>query len=264
VECARPISQTRLRWDAGHNLILPDRSEYFWARGDGNGKGVAALAPAITVPRVDYSELSMYTEVALEKISVIVEMPYRSLDPEFAPHFAGFADMNIATKTLIFDCDLLQVAFMMRTYLPVGSPGKGLGVGHVSLEPSLIFGIKLHEEGYLQGQIAEWIPIGGDPDYAGAVLHYHFSFNQTLCRILPDVPLIGTLEFNGWSFQDGAYTDPLLGAFQQSSGTTYFDVGAGLRLFVCDRIDFGLSARIPVTDQHFASQFYRTEFRWRY
>lgn len=264
VEAARPVSHTKLRWDAGVNMILPDRSEFFWARADGMGKGPRADAPALVVPRLRYHELNLYTEIATGPLGVIVEMPYRSVDPDFAPHAAGFADMSIATKTLLFDCELLQVAMQMKTTLPTGASFKGLGVGHVSLEPSLIFGIKLHQDAYLQGQIAEWIPLGGDQAYAGAILHYHFSANQVLWRLLPDVPLIGTLEFSGFSFQDGAFTDPVLGPWQQSSDSSYFYLGAGLRMFVCDRIDFGFGVNLALTDQHFSDQLFRSEFRFRY
>jgi hypothetical protein len=263
-EGARPVSQTRIRWDAGVNMILPDRSEFFWARADGMGQGPKPQAPALVVPRLRYHELNMYTEVASGMVGIIIEFPYRSVDPEFAPHAANFGDMNTAIKTLLFDCELLQVSFMMRTFIPMGSAGKGLGVGHVSLEPSLIFGIKLHPDAYLQGQVAEWIPLGGDPAYAGAILHYHFSLNQVLYRPLPDVPLIGTLEFSGYSFQDGAFTDPVLGPYQPSGRDTYVYLGAGLRLFVCDRIDFGFGVNLALTSEHFADQLYRTEFRFRY
>ena len=264
VQAPRPVTQQRIRWDAGFDLILPDRSEYFWARADGNGRGPKPTAPALAIPRLDYNELSLYTEVALEKIGMIVVMPYRTVDPDGAPFHANFGDTSIATKTLLFDCALLQVAYQMTTHIPVGSAGKGLGTGHVSLEHSLLFGIRLHEEGYFQGELSEWIPIGGDQHYPGAIFHYHFSLNQTLYRPLPDVPIIGTLECSGYRFQDGAYTDPVFGGFQQSSGYTYFHVGAGLRMFVCDRIDIGMGFQVPLTSQHWASQLYRTEFRWRY
>src|SRR5262249_42314272 len=155
-----------------------------------------------------------------------------SLDPERNPHAGGFSDMNVGAKTLIFDCELLQIATQFRTYLPVGNFGKGLGNGHVSLEPSLLFAVKLAHDTYLQGQIAEWIPIGGDNDFQGSILHWSLSLNQVLCRILPDVPLIGTLELDGHSFQDGAFTDPLRGPFQKSSDDTYLTLGPGLRLVV--------------------------------
>jgi hypothetical protein len=263
-EAARPVTQTRLRWDAGVDVVLPDRAEYFWARADGMGKGPKPTAPFFVDPHVNYNDLSLYTEAATGKVSVIFEMPYRSVDPEFAPHEAGFGDMNIGMKTLLFDCELVQVAMIMRTYLPVGDPSKGLGTGHVSLEPSLVLGLCLGPDTFFQGQVAEWIPLGGDPSYEGAILHYHMSLNQVVWRVLPNVPLIGTAEFSGWSFQAGSYTDPFAGSLFKASGTTYADVGAGLRLVVCDRMDFGFAVSSAVTSQHFAEQLYRTEFRFRY
>jgi hypothetical protein len=264
VEGARPITQTRLRWDHGIDVVLPDRSEYFMARADGMGRGPTPVAPAIAISRLRYDDLSLYTEASTGMIGVIVEMPYRSIESPDIPHGANFGDMNIATKTLIFDCELLQVSMIMRTFLPVGNPTRGLGTGHVSLEPSLVWGIKLHCDAYFQGQICEWIPLGGDPAYMGAVLHYHFSVNEVLARILPDVPLIGTLEMSGYHFQHGAFTDPIAGSFQQSSGGAYIYFGAGLRLFVCDRIDIGTSFEVPVTSEHFANPLFRSEFRFRY
>ena len=191
VEAARPQTQQRLRWDAGLDAILPDRAEYFWARADGHGKGPSPTGGYLAVRRLTYHELSLYTEVGSSGFSLFTEVPYRSLDPTGAPHAAGFADMNVGTKTLMFDCELLQLSFQFRTHIPMSNTMKGLGTGHVSLEPSLLVGLYLGPETYLQGQVAEWIPIAGDKDYAGAILHYHLSLNHVLWRPLSDVPLIG-------------------------------------------------------------------------
>jgi hypothetical protein len=264
VEAARPVTQQRFRWDHGQNLIFPDRSEYFWARADGNGKGPRPVGSLRGPLRLNYDELSLYTEAATGNLGVFVETPYRSVDPAVLPQGVGFGDINLGTKTLLFDCELLQITFLFRTYILTGNFRKGLGVGHVSLEPSLVVGVKLGPETYFQGQMAEWVPLGGDQDYAGALLRYGFAVNHTLYRILPDVPLVGTMELNGWTFQDGAYTDPFAGPFQRSSGYTYLTMGLGLRLFVCDKIDFGLGFAQALTDQHFAEQLYRTEFRLRF
>jgi hypothetical protein len=264
VEAARPVTQQRLRWDSGQNLILPDRSEYFWARADGRNKGPRPPAGALAEQSLRSNDLSLYTEAASARASVFVELPYRSISPAVDPSTSGFADMNVGGKALLFDCELLQLAFQLRAYLPTGNFTKGIGNGHVSLEPSLLLGVKLSPSTYFQGQLAEWVPLGGDPDYQGAILHYHASVNQVVYRILPDVPLVATLEGNGWSFQHGAYTDPVLGPFQKSSGETYATLGGGLRLFVCDRIDFGVGAAFALTERSFARELYRVEFRWRY
>jgi hypothetical protein len=268
VESARPQTQQSIGWDAGRNLTAPDIAEYFWARADGKGAGPNPANHAnpngfLGENRVNYNTLWMYTEAALGNISMFVYMPYLSEDGELTGHAAGFSDIQLGTKTLLFDCELLQIAFEFRVFTPSGDPAHGLGTGHVSLEPGLIVGLKLAQDTYFQGQIAEWIPLGGDPDYEGALLEYHMSLNQVLYRILPDVSLVGTAELNGWSFQTGEFTNPVTGP-ERASGITYISMGPGLRLFVCDKIDFGVGTAFAVTSQHFADQLFRTEFRWRF
>ncbi len=264
VDGARPVTQTEIRWNGSRSGSFPDRSEYLWARADGRGRGPRPPNGRIAEIRFDYDDLVLITETAKDKLSAIVEMPYRAISPDTYAHGAGFGDMAIGTKTLLFDCELLQVSMQMKTYLPVGNPLKGVGTGHVSLEPSLLFALKLHHDCYVQGQLSEWIPIGGDPSYMGSIFHTHFSFNHVVHRFGPDIPLVGTMEVNTFSFQDGAYTDPILGAFQKSSDTTYVSLGPGLRLFFCDKLDIGFGAAFSVTGEHFSREYYRTSVRLRF
>jgi hypothetical protein len=265
VDGARPMTQMRIRWDSGLNMQFPDRAEYFWARADGGGKG-----PHFPIngfkgeTRLDYNQLSLYTEAASGNFSVFTILPYLSIDPDQAAHAAGFGDMVIGTKSMLLDCELMQLTFGFNTYIPTGNFTKGLGTGHVALEPQFLTAIRIAQGTYFQGQLAEWIPLGGDNDYEGAILHYHFSLNQVLWRPIADVQIIGTAEFNGYSFQDGAFTDPILGGFQKASGDTYISIGPGLRCVICDKVDFGVGAAFNVTDHHFAQQLYRTELRWRF
>jgi hypothetical protein len=272
VESARPQTSQRLRWDYHARAVLLDRAEYLWSQQGPPGRGPLPPLPfAFAQPRASFNDLSLYTEVAASKISFFVEIPYRSIEPSLKPivvptigHAAGFSDMNLGTKTLLYDCELLQLGFIFRTYVPVGNPFKGLGNGHVSLEPSLLLDVKLSPDCYFQGQLSEWIPIGGTPGYQGAILHYHVSFNQVLYRLVPNVPLIGTLEMSGWSFQTGSYTDPSLGPYQPAGGETYVSAGPGIRLFVCDYIDFGVGSHFSLTEHHWGNPIIRSEFRWRF
>lgn len=264
VEGVRPVIQTRLRWDSGPGVVVPDRSEFFWARADGMGKGPAPKAPFRGETGLRHNDLVMITEGGTGALSIVTETLYRDLQAEQFGHAAGFGDMSIGTKTLMFDCELIQVAFMLKTFIPIGNVRKGLGVGHVSMEPTGLVGIKLSPSTYFQGQVSEWIPIGGDPAYQGSILHYHFSLNQILWQPLPDVPLIGTAEFMGYSFQDGAYTDPVFGSYQKSSGYTYAYGGGGMRLFICDKFDCGMGVMLSLSEQHWGRQLYRAEFRMRF
>ena len=87
-------------------------------------------------------------------------MPYNQINPNWAPTSAGFGDLNFGMKSLMFDCEMLQVAFQFRTYMPTGTSMDNLGTGHISLDPSILASLKLTPTTYLQGQIGNFIPIG--------------------------------------------------------------------------------------------------------
>jgi hypothetical protein len=261
VDAARPQTQTRLRWDTHFRIHEPDRAEFFYARErPAGGKG-----PNFIASRVDNEELSMYTEGATATFGLFVEMPYHELevDPAIGRSTSGFGDLNIGTKSLLLDCELTQLTFQFKTYIPTGDFTKGLGTNHVSLEPSLLFNLKLCPHWYIQGQFAYWIPVGGDNLYQGNVFHCHFSLNHILWRPMPDVQLVGTVELNEWTVLNGNFTDPVSGRANEAS-TAMLSMGPGLRLFICDRIDFGCGSAFALTSDRWADEVVRAEFRWRF
>ena len=201
-DTVRPKTYTRIRYDYGENLTQPDRAEFFWARtGTGGGAGVAgfnAKGPPKPETSLHYDELSLYQEIAAGGFGFFIEEPYRSVYPDVNDHDANFGDLNLGTKSLLVDCELLQVAFQFRTYIPTGNSRNGIGTGHASLEPALLASLKLTPTTYLQSQLAEWIPIGGDQDYQGATIHYHFSVNHSWFK-RGALEVISTGEANGWT-----------------------------------------------------------------
>ena len=263
-DSARPVTQMRLRWDTGWDMLTPDRAEYFWAREKG------PLGPNAVARFLNYRELTMYTEGAIDKIGVFVEQTYREVGLHASPisptpdtTFSGFGDLNIGTKTLLLDCDLMQFAFQFKTFIPVGSAGKGLGTGHVSLEPAFLMTLHLAPDTYLQMEAAYWIPVGGDSLYQGNVFHSHIAVNQVLWRLCRDVVLVGTMEFNEWSIINGNFTDPGTGNPVRARDTI-FSLGPGARFVICDRIDLGAGTAFAVTGDRWAEELVRAEFRWRF
>jgi hypothetical protein len=214
---------------------------------------------------LNFNELSYYQEAASAggRASAFTQITYRTVTPAQNDFHAGFNNISIGTKGLFLDCELLQLTFQFVTYIPLGSASKGLSNGHVSLEPALLGALRLAPETYLQGQLAEWIPIGGDTNYQGSILHYHFSLNHVLYRFNPETPLIATAELSGWSFQDGSYTNPRLfySQFQKSSGNSYLMAGPGLRASVCDRVDFGAAVLFPLGEPNWGAPWLRVELR---
>ena len=259
VDHARPQSQMRIRWDAGLDMIMPDRNEFFWAR-------IGRKGPPNREQTLDYHELTMYTEVAGAAASVFTEMPYRLVSPDRNDFHAGWGDLTIGTKSMFIDCELMQLTFQFKTIIPVGSTRNGFGTGHVTLEPSLLSTIKLTSKDYLETQLSEWIPIAGDHDYAGMILHYHMSLNHLWCQ-KKAVQFVTSLEYQGYAFQDGALTNPanFVGPVTKtSSRDSYHYIGPGCRFVICDNYDIGFGAAFSLTDDHFADQLLRTEIRIRY
>ena len=223
----------------------------------------AAPVPIRSWTGINYGQFSLYTEAASERGSLFVEIPYTAWSAFTGGGAGGFSDMNAGMKSVMFDSELFLLTFQFKTYIPTGNASAGLGTGHVSLKPSLLSTLKLTSDAYLQSQLAQWIPIGGNTEYQGGVLHYHFSLNQTLYRIAGDAALIGTFEFNGWSFQNGRYTD-ISGGSKPADASSYFSAGPGLRLALGPRFDCGVGTAFALTEQHWANQLLRCEMRFLY
>jgi hypothetical protein len=263
-DAVRPRTSTRFRWDYADHYIYPDRGEYLFARGDGKGRGPKAFGGLKGIPFTDYHDLVLVTEIGMGAAGVQIAMPYRSVNSTpFGQDGAGFSDMTITAKTMLLDTELALFGFQMRTYIPIGNVGKGVGTGHVSLEPGLNFGLRCTPSTYLQAQVVEWIPIGGDKDYQGAHLRWATSINQVLWRPVKEVQCIGMFETTGISWQDGLYTDQRAGT-QKLAKRTSAAIGPGFRLFFCDTFDMGVGWQHPITGKYLARDFYRFEVRYRY
>jgi hypothetical protein len=264
----RPVTQIKIGGDIADGLQFPDRSEYFWARADGNGKGPMAPGAVIGAKSLDYSEGNIYVEGAIDRVGAFVQMNYLSWDSQTYGSGSGLSDMVVGTKTLLLDCELLQMSFEFKTYIPTGNFTRGLGDGHVSLEPSLLAALKLTSTTYLQGQAAYWIPIGGDTAYEGDVFHYHLSLNQLLCHCGKDIQVVGTLEFNGYEFLNGEYTIPTAGTTgvqgRASSVGNVFNCGPGIRVDICDKMDFGAGTAFALGGDRLTNDLLRLEFRYRF
>lgn len=267
----RPKTQTMFRWDHGIDGVFLDRGEFFAPRSDGNGKGLRPKGGFLGISRFRYNELYMYTEAATDKVGAYVAQPYREVEPlDFSgDRGTGFGDLKIGVKTLFLDCELMQISFLMETSVPTGSPSDAAGTGHVSINPSLLFAIKLAPYTYWQSQVGEYFAVGGDKDFSGSVLRYSTSVNHVF-PVLCGLDLVWTGEFFGYTFQGGRYTDPVLGIQDANGdpllrqGNSYLSVGSGVRLVICDKVDFGYALAKSITDDNLADWMSRFEFRWRF
>jgi hypothetical protein len=272
---ARPRTVTRIRYDNLNDMRTPDRAQYFIQNVNPTAKGTRSF-----VPQARFQQVSLYQEVAGPRGSFFISIPYDQINPNWGPTQAGFGDLNFGVKSLMFDCEMLQVSFQFRTYMPTGAAINNLGTGHISLDPSILASLKLTPTTYLQGQIGNFIPIGfggtngiaagakgESPTLAGGVLYWFGSINQVLWYCTPNSPLIATLELDGWSFESGGYT-AVVGSggtpkvVDKGGGVSYFNMGPGLRQVICDKVDIGGAITWATTTPRWADPWFRFEVRF--
>ncbi len=264
-EEARPVTQMDLTYEHVWDYPFPDKSEFLFARSDGKGKGPKPAAGTLGGGKVSYQDLMYYQEVAIDRFSASIELPYLNVSPDNYSGASGFGDMMIGTKSMLLDCELLQFTFAFNTFVPTGNFTKGLGTGNVELEPALLTSIKLAQETYLQAELAYRFPLGGDGTYEGPVLHYHLSLNQLLWNCGHDIKLIGTAELNGYELRGGAYTDTATGLpLSAKSIGDIVSIGPGVRLVICDKIDFGVGTAFNITSSSMGDEWLKVQFRWRF
>ncbi len=195
---------------------------------------------------------------------------YRNLHGDVNGGAGGFGDLIIGTKSmLLLDSELLQFTFQFATQIPTGVPSRGTGVGHVTLDPSLLWAVKLYPDTYWQGQLGYTIPISGTQDgatFAGSVLHYHLAAQP---HSLPPGRGHRTVglhrEAVGYTFTSGRFTDAVHRDVGRGEQPDVLQHGAGrCGCASATKLDFGFGMQFALTSNHFADQLYRTEVRFRF
>lgn len=227
-----PVTEFRLRYTSAYDDNRPDRAEFFYGKCGCfrlAGLDPHAPGPPLVETKLDYQDVSGYLEYAASnRLSGFVEVPYRFLNPQVNANTNGLADMNAGFKFAAVAEPDQYLTFQFRTYIPTGDAERGLGTDHVSLEPSLLFLKKFGERLSVQGQLEDWIPVGGT-DFAGNVINYGIGasydvYNNGCLRIAP------VIEFVGWTVLGGKELTQF-GAIQDASGETIVNGKFGLRFW---------------------------------
>lgn len=273
IDSARPSNRFELRMDMADDFERPDRSEYFWAKIGGKGP-TSEVSPGVD-PAADYQELLFLMEKQTGFASALVEIPIRildpalSLDPFVRDNTAGLGDIRIGVKTGLFEVKKSEVSMIFRTYIPSGLARRGLGVGHVSLEPGVLANYEVSKETFLHGEVKFWFPIAGDLDYSGRVLRYgvgisHVLYSKSMVSGCPGYfSVIPTFEIVGWNALDGMETG-FSGFAQDVDGIGILNIQTGVRFVLTERIEFGYSAAVAVSDHHWYRNLHRLSLRWYY
>ncbi len=274
IDITQPFNNFRTRFDAAYDWEFPDRAAYLWAKTPGSGPA-NGTRPNSGERSVDYQDFRFLLEFGGGRFSAATEVPIRILDPELRENTAGLGNMNVTTKIVLVDAEKWQMTQLFRSHFNTGAVSHGLGNGHVSLEPGVLYRYKWSDVTYAHGQVKYWFPLGADPAFAGQVLGYGAGLSH-LWIDTDNFAVIPTFELVAWTVLDGLQTPP--GEIMQDAngnpildqidGLNIFNIHPGLR-FVHDTggkalFEFGISSGFSVTDGRWYKSLLRLDARWSF
>jgi hypothetical protein len=262
IDSAIPATQFRLRLDAAYDNNRPERADFFYPMG--------GLAPRFET-RVNYQEFSNYLELAASpRLSGFAELPFRWVNPQQNTNHHDISDVNFGFKyALLSDPDQV-LTLQLRTYAPTGDDTRGLGTGHWTVEPALLFYQRLSEKWTFEGEFRDWVPIDAPDNFAGNVIRYgaglsYRAYDRPSLRITPVTELVG------WTVLGGK-DEVGPGVVVTAKGETIVNVKTGLRFFFGDGTESGLLGKSDLyvgygralTGEVWYKNTFRVEFRLRF
>ncbi len=233
IDSALLRSTMRLRFDSAYENNRPTRSEFFYPK-----TGITGRGPLNTREiSVDYQDINLYGEFAPcgSILSGFIEAPFRMLNPVVNPNESGPGDLNAGFKLALARSSDANLTFQFRTYAPTGEGRRGLGTEHVSLEPAVLWNVRLLEAMTLEGEFRYWTPIGGT-DFAGDVIRYGLGLGYS-SREVSEFWISPIAEFVGWTVLSGKeYLNPIPLAVS-ARGDTILNAALGVRVGWCDNWD---------------------------
>lgn len=254
-------THARFRFDAAYDSNKPNRGEFIWEWTPPSAKG-----PGLAESRVDYQRFSAYVEWAPSKdFSVFIDAPAVLSNPTINDNTAGFGDIETGFKLALCRDTNTLVTAQFKTYLPSGDEKSGMGTGHVSLEPGLLF---LHRQCWVtfEGELRHWIPIEGTPNDHGNVTRYGLGASANLAPLgMPKVTPV--VEVVGWTFLSGRtryISAEGIDTRDDSRGDTVVNLKIGSRFKLNECSDLFIGYGRALTGHRLYQDIFRLELRHKF
>jgi hypothetical protein len=283
-------SQVRVRFDAGFHNNAPDRAEFFYARYAGlNGPG-----PDSVVADLNFQQLYLRAEYApTQRFSLFTETPIRWIQPQLIvanlnpstslTNEEGISDIAAGFKLAAIASPNRYLTFQFQAYFPSGDASSGLGTGHYSVQPALLYYQRLSARAALEAEGGDSHPIGGSSclnpcqsndatgpgsqGFAGDVFFYGVGPSYTVYRS-DQVLIAPVIELVGWRVLGGLETVCVLSVQDCSAqdavsadGTNIVNLKAGVRAMVGAHSSFYVGYGHQLTHDFWYKDIVRAEYR---
>ncbi len=260
VDTAVIANQLRVRFDSVYDADATNRAEYLWAWSPPLGPG-----PPLDESSTDYQRVSAYLEWAANPMfSVFIDAGAMFANPVINANAGGIGDIETGFKVSLYeDCDTLTT-FQLKAYAPTGDASRALGTRHVSLEPGILF-FQRFDRFTLEGELRDWIPIGGTPGRQGNILRYGLGASTDLSSIgLPRVRPV--VEFAGWTVLNGQtrFLGPFGAVIEDADGDTIVNAKVGSRFILDQNRDIYVGYGRSLTGDRWYQDILRAELRLRF
>lgn len=287
IDPAVVANRFRIRYDNMMDADRPDRAEFLYSHQVWqNAPNRAALED------IDLQELNIYFETLVTcGVSVFVELPVRWVDFPDASGVAddsGFGDLNFGFRAALYECCGDYLTFQLKVYTPTGDGDAGLGTGHTTIEPGLLFQRQVSCDTIVFGEARFWIPTDGTEvddntngngnftgTVAGTVFRYGIGVSYDVwqqcccggcnccgCCGSPYSRLAAVVELVGWTVLDGGAGEPT-GDVNSAEGDTIINVKLGGRYTEGPHSIYAGWGH-ALTDDVWYEDIVRAEYQWVY
>jgi hypothetical protein len=268
-----------------------------------------AKGPNLLPGNINYQVPEAYMEFAfLNRFSGFVQVPYRIIqfrdlhednpeseqkrNPADAPNpgsnffpepgpentgppqtnFNNFSDLQFGFKAAILASPNQFLTFQTRVYSPTGNASQGLGTGHWSVEPSLLYYLQPTKRLVLQAQLTDWTPIDGGE--AGNIFEYGAGLGYAVYQrgnfaIMPITEFLGWTVLNGFESIFGSISAtaqpglelPVTHGVEEAGGNTIVNGKIGVRVFWGEGQSLYAGYGRALTGTHWYTDDFRLEYR---
>jgi hypothetical protein len=293
VDDAIVASQIRFRFDAGFHDNAPDRAEFFYAQ----YAGLDGPGPNSVVADLNFKQLYLRGEYASGKrFSFFTELPVRWIQPQLIVanltptatfgNQAGLSDIATGFKLAAVTSPKQYLTFQFQAHFASGNASSGLGTGHYTVEPALLYYLKLSDKVTLEAETGDSHPIGGSScrnpcqstnltgpkplGFAGDVLFYGVGPSYAAYRS-EHLLIAPVIELVGWRVLGGLETTCLPGVLDcadqiavGAAGTNIVNLKAGARAMVRDHTSLYVGYGHQLTHEFWYKEIIRAEYRYTF